>query len=101
VRGNSPKAPPHPKPRDLLGTPKAARFQGRNILLLTGASFAPILAREAARLNRKTGARLRVAAAQNFSFGDMVTVAGLLCGSDLKYAAHADREGERDVRPLV
>ncbi len=87
--------------RRFLATPKAARFKGRNILLLTGASFAPILAREAARLNRRTGARLRVAAARNFSFGDTVTVAGLLCGSDLKYAAHADREEHGPVDAVV
>jgi putative radical SAM enzyme (TIGR03279 family) len=84
-----------------LRTPKAARFRGRNVLLLTGASFAPILAREAARLNRATGARLRVASVQNFSFGEMVTVAGLLCGSDLKYAAHADREEHGPVDAVV
>jgi putative radical SAM enzyme (TIGR03279 family) len=87
--------------RRFLRTPKAARFKGRSILLITGASFAPILAREAARLNRRTGARLRVAAARNFSFGDTVTVAGLLCGSDLKYAAHADREEHGAVDAVV
>ncbi len=84
-----------------LRSSKAARFKGRNVLLLTGASFAPILAREAARLNRATGARLRVASVQNFSFGDMVTVAGLLCGSDLKYAAHADRDLHGPVDAVV
>lgn len=84
-----------------LRSPKAARFRGRNVLLLTGASFAPVLAREAARLNRATGSRLRVAAARNFSFGDPVTVAGLLCGADLKYAAHADREEFGPVDAVV
>ena len=33
-------------------------------------------------------------AARNFSFGESVTVAGLLCGEDLKYAAHADRDAK-------
>jgi hypothetical protein len=32
--------------------------------------------------------------AKNFSFGESVTVAGLLCGEDLKYAAHADRDAK-------
>ena len=31
-------------------------------------------------------------AARNNVFGDTVTVAGLLCGQDLAYAAHADRQ---------
>jgi putative radical SAM enzyme (TIGR03279 family) len=87
--------------RRFLPTPKAARFRGRNVLLLTGASFAPVLAREAARLNRRAGSRLRVAAVRNFSFGDPVTVAGLLCGSDLKYAAHADRDEYGPVDAVV
>jgi len=31
-------------------------------------------------------------AARNNAFGETVTVAGLLCGQDLAYAAHADRQ---------
>ena len=45
-----------------------------------------------AKLNRKAGSQLRAAAVRNFSFGESVTVAGLLCGKDLKYAAEADRQ---------
>lgn len=66
-------------------------FAGRSVLLLTGASFAPTLERAATQLNRATGSRLRVAAVRNSAFGESVTVAGLLCGRDLLYAAHADR----------
>jgi len=78
--------------RRFIKSPRAKGFAGRRVLLLTGSSFAPTLARVAAELNRAVGSQLRVAPARNFSFGDSVTVAGLLCGEDLKYAAHADRE---------
>ena len=35
---------------------------------------------------------------RNFAFGESVTVAGLLTGTDLKYAAHGDR-GEKGGNP--
>jgi putative radical SAM enzyme (TIGR03279 family) len=75
-----------------LGRPKVQGFKDRKALLLTGASFAPVLNGTLAKLNRKAGSRLRAAAVRNFSFGESVTVAGLLCGKDLKYAAEADRQ---------
>jgi putative radical SAM enzyme (TIGR03279 family) len=78
--------------RRFLKTPKAAGFQGRKVLLLTGSSFAPVLNRTLAQLNRETRSQLRAVAARNDSFGATVTVAGLLCGRDLAYAAHADRQ---------
>ena len=78
--------------RRFLHKPKAKGFQGRRVLLLTGASFAPVLNKTLAALNREAGSQLRAVAARNFAFGESVTVAGLLCGQDLAYAAHADRE---------
>lgn len=78
--------------RGFLQRPKAQGFKGRNVLLLTGSSFAPTLNESLARLNRATGSRLRALAVRNNAFGESVTVAGLLCGRDLAYAAHADRE---------
>lgn len=84
--------------RRFLRSPRARGFAGRKVLLLTGASFAPALGRVVAELNRAVGSHLRVAAAANHSFGESVTVAGLLCGRDLRYAAHADRE-EQGGRP--
>lgn len=78
--------------RRFMTRPKAAGFKGRKALLLTGASFAPVLNETVAKLNRRTGSRLRAAAVHNFAFGDSVTVAGLLCGNDLKYAVEADRQ---------
>jgi putative radical SAM enzyme (TIGR03279 family) len=80
--------------RRFIKSPRAKGFAGRRVLLLTGASFAPTLTRVATELNRAVGSHLRVAAAKNFSFGESVTVAGLLCGEDLKYAAHADRDAK-------
>ncbi|MBP1626160.1 MAG: hypothetical protein H6Q00_635 [Holophagaceae bacterium] len=77
--------------RRFIKSPKAKGFAGRRALLLTGASFAPVLNRVLAELNREVGSHLRAVAAVNHSFGEMVTVAGLLCGRDLEYAAQADR----------
>jgi len=78
--------------RRFLARPKAEGFKGRKALLLTGASFAPVLDGTLEKLNRKTGSRLRAAAVDNLSFGSSVTVAGLLCGKDLQCAAEADRQ---------
>ena len=78
--------------RRFLARPKAEGFKGRKALLLTGASFAPVLDGTLEKLNRKTGSRLRAAAVDNLSFGSSVTVAGLLCGKDLQRAAEADRQ---------
>jgi putative radical SAM enzyme (TIGR03279 family) len=75
-----------------LRSPKAKGFAGRRVLALTGSSFAPTLNGVLANLNRATGSQFRAVAAENFSFGSTVTVAGLLCGKDLLYAAHADRQ---------
>ena len=80
--------------RRFIRSPRAKGFAGRRVLLLTGPSFAPTLGRVAAELNRAVGSHLRVVAAKNFSFGESVTVAGLLCGQDLRYAAHADRDAK-------
>jgi NifB/MoaA-like Fe-S oxidoreductase len=78
--------------RRFLHRPKASGFKGRRVLLLTGASFAPVLNLTLAQLNRRSGSQLRAVAARNNAFGETVTVAGLLCGQDLAYAAHADRQ---------
>jgi NifB/MoaA-like Fe-S oxidoreductase len=78
--------------RRFLHRPKAKGFSGRRVLVLTGASFAPVLNRTLAQLNRESGGQLRAVAARNNAFGETVTVAGLLCGQDLAYAAHADRQ---------
>ena len=74
-----------------MKTPRAQAFQGRKAVLLTGASFAPILNQTLMELNRLTGSQLRAVAVPNLAFGESVTVAGLLCGRDLLQTAHADR----------
>jgi putative radical SAM enzyme (TIGR03279 family) len=77
--------------KGFLRTAKSEGYRGRKVLVLTGASFAPTLNRTLAGLNRAKGSSLRAVAVANRSFGESVTVAGLLCGSDLAFAAHADR----------
>ncbi len=78
--------------RNFLRRPKARGYAGRRLLLLTGASFAPSLERTLARLNRTVGSHLRALAVPNRTFGEQVTVAGLLCGKDLVETARADRQ---------
>ena len=78
--------------RRFIKSARAPRFAGRKVLLLTGSSFAPILNVTLAKLNREVGSQLRAVAVRNFAFGESVTVAGLLTGTDLKYAAHGDRD---------
>ncbi len=87
--------------RRFIKSDKAKRFKGRQALLLTGSSFAPILNRALAQLNREVGSQLRAVAVQNNDFGESVTVAGLLTGRDLMYAAHADRDAKGPVEAVV
>ncbi len=84
-----------------IKSPRAQGFAGKRILLLTGSSFAPILEETVTALNREVGSQLRVASVRNFAFGESVTVAGLLTGQDLKYAAHADRDAKGGVADWV
>ena len=77
--------------RRFIPRPGAQAFRGRKALLLTGASFAPVLEEVVRKLNARTGSELRVLAVGNEAFGRSVTVAGLLCGRDLRRAAEADR----------
>jgi len=62
--------------RGFLRTPRSKGFAGRKVLVLTGASFAPVLNRTLAQVNRLCGSELRAVAAPNNSFGRTVTVAG-------------------------
>lgn len=58
------------KPGSLYGT------------VATGELFYPILAEFVSELNQKAGTRLKVVSVQNRFFGEEVTVAGLVAGSD-------------------
>jgi putative radical SAM enzyme (TIGR03279 family) len=51
--------------------------------LVTGRLFFPVLEQCIAELNRRTGAKLTVCAAENRFLGKRVTVAGLLSGKDI------------------
>lgn len=84
--------------RRFIKSPRAQKLQGRKLLLLTGESFAPYLETTVARLNRETGSLLRVMPVKNRTFGECVTVAGLLCGQDILRAALSDRE-KHENRP--
>jgi putative radical SAM enzyme (TIGR03279 family) len=64
----------------------------------TGELFYPILARYAKEINEKCGTRLKVAAIRNQFFGEEVTVAGLIAGSDL-LAARGSIEGDFLIVP--
>ncbi len=77
-----------------LRSPKVQGFKGRRVLVLTGASFAPTLGHVITQLNGATGSHLRTQAVRNSTFGETVTVAGLLCGQDLLQAALADRQAQ-------
>ncbi|HNX95025.1 MAG TPA: DUF512 domain-containing protein [Holophaga sp.] len=72
-------------------SPRAKRYAGRRLLLLTGSSFISALDQAVVDLNRTVGSQIRAIAVPNLSFGTSVTVAGLLCGKDLRKAAEADR----------
>jgi NifB/MoaA-like Fe-S oxidoreductase len=66
---------------------------------VTGALFAPVLEDYAAAFSRETGIAVAVIAAPNRTFGETVTVAGLLGGEDV-LAALAGRDlGEVVVLP--
>ena len=80
-----------------LRSKRAEGYRGRRALLLTGSSFAPILNRTLMELNRQVGSQLRAVAVGNQDFGESVTVAGLLTGRDLRYAAHTDRAASPDA----
>jgi NifB/MoaA-like Fe-S oxidoreductase len=54
-----------------------------NGTLITGRLFSPVLEQCAEELNRLTGAKLKVCAAENRFLGKRVTVAGLLSGKDI------------------
>ncbi len=69
--------------------------------LVTGESAAAQLEEFAARLNRRSGCRLRVQAVRNSFFGPSVTVAGLLAGEDIIAQLHRHCSGEAILLPDV
>jgi NifB/MoaA-like Fe-S oxidoreductase len=71
----------------------------RGVVLVTGELFGPVLEALARTLSEQ-GCSVRVLPVRNELFGDPVTVAGLLGGSDLEAAIHADARARAgaDVR---
>ena len=67
--------------------------------LVTGVSFSAILKETVARLNEVRGLSLRLLTVRNKFFGDPVTVAGLLTGSDIAAALEGKRLGDLVVIP--
>lgn len=67
--------------------------------LVTGRLFFPILERCIEELNRRTGAKLMVCAAENRFLGKRVTVAGLLSGGDVITALRG--KSDKDVGDFV
>ena len=61
--------------------------------LVTGRLFFPVLERCITELNRRTGAKLTVCAAENHFLGRRVTVAGLLSGGDILAALRGRDNG--------
>jgi putative radical SAM enzyme (TIGR03279 family) len=60
-----------------------------NGTVATGELFYPILSRCVSEINERCGARLKVVGVRNEFFGEEVTVAGLIAGSDVLAARHS------------
>jgi NifB/MoaA-like Fe-S oxidoreductase len=84
---------------------KAAAARRRKLLtnlrgtLVTGMLFHPVLERCVEELNRQTGAKLAVCAAENRFLGKRVTVAGLLSGGDILAALRGRDSGGFAIIP--
>ncbi len=79
---------------------QGGRYEIRKILLITGKSFAPILKNIAKEIEAMTGLKLSVLPVKNNLFGEKVTVAGLLSGSDI-IAALKGRKADAAIIPAI
>lgn len=80
--------------------PELPALHGRRLRLATGSSMAPFFRERAGALAEATGARVDVVQVANGFFGDTVSVAGLLAGSDFVRALSEDlREGDVVLLP--
>ena len=77
--------------RRFIKSDRAGGFAGLRLLLLTGHSFAPYLSQTIEALRRYVDAEITVVPVPNSTFGESVTVAGLLCGRDLLSAAQNNK----------
>ncbi len=85
--------------RDAGRTRLPRRVPPRTITAVTGVSFAPILKQVLERVNGIAGASVRLITVRNRFFGESVTVAGLLAGSDILHGLAGKRLGSHLVIP--
>jgi putative radical SAM enzyme (TIGR03279 family) len=78
---------------DAAAARRRKSLENLNGTLATGKLFFPILEPCIAELNRRTGAKLTVCAAENRFLGKRVTVAGLLSGGDILAALRGRDNG--------
>ena len=65
------------------GLPKAKRFDGERIGVVTGTAMAELMPPILDQLTRATGAEFELIVAENSLFGPTITTAGLLVGADI------------------
>ncbi len=81
--------------RGLAEMEKRVRASGRRLAIVTSTMAEPIMRDIARDIQRATGGEVRVVAVENGFFGPLVTVAGLLCGADVRDAIMLDNAGTR------
>ena len=81
------------------GLPLVPRRPADRIRIATARSMAPFLRERAQRLAAATSVPVEVVEVENRFFGETVTVAGLLAGSDLAAALGAGHEGDLVLVP--
>ena len=81
-----------------LGTEVGHRRGSLHGTIVTGELFQPILAGFVGEMNERWGTRLKVVGVRNRFFGEEVTVAGLVAGSDV-LAARESLEGDFVIVP--
>ncbi len=87
--------------REVSRTTAPARVQPVKITIATGASFSKVLKNIMPRLGKIRGADINLVTVKNVFFGPLVTVAGLLTGSDLVKALQSRRLGDRLLIPAT
>jgi putative radical SAM enzyme (TIGR03279 family) len=75
--------------RGLAVMEKRARASSRRLAIVTSTMAEPIMRDIARDIQRATGGEVHVVAVENGFFGPLVTVAGLLCGADVRDALAA------------
>jgi putative radical SAM enzyme (TIGR03279 family) len=83
----------------ILARKPTGEFRAVRGTIATGVIFAPILKPTIAQFNARFGSALQVVAVENRFFGQGITVAGLLTGSDILAALHGRDCGELVMVP--